>query len=141
MNYPDDRAAPGVLDSHNRLLRFVDPETGIIMVEGFGLWSDDSAAEHFAKMRGLLQVARSRSGRALVLIDLSAALVQTADISRRVQSDVADLYGPDDQIAIILTSSLLGLQMTRVSGRANYRHFSSRPEAMAWLKVGAARTA
>ena len=131
------KPAPGCARTHAYgLTRAVDPSTGIIIVEGRGLWSPEAADDHFEAMAALIRQARTKPHGVRVLIDLRAAAVQTTDTSRSIQDQSELLYEPQDWVAIVLSSSLLAMQMRRVSGAATYRHFNDPCEARSWLLGG-----
>lgn len=71
-----------------------------------------------------------------MLVDLGSALVQGSTVSSSIQQQAESLYKERDKVAIIVSSHLLAMQMRRVSGRASYRQFANRAEALDWLKTG-----
>ena len=134
MSSMPDGTQPEPRRAESALTRQVDPATGIILVEGSGMWSGDASAAHFAEMQVLVASARRQSGPVRVLVDLASAQVQTSTVSRSIQEQAETLYNEGDKIGIVVTSPLLAMQMRGVGGRASYRHFASRADAFTWLK-------
>ena len=117
------------------LTRSIEASTGIILVEGRGMWSDECAASHFAELSVLIDATRRQRGAVKVLIDLGAALVQASSTSTYIEKQAQSLYREHDRVAIVVSSRLLAMQMRRVGGRASYRHFDSRSDAHVWLSA------
>ena len=117
----------------SRLEASHDRHDGIVVVEGGGLWTKEAVDEHFDGMQRSFASARARNERVRVLVDLSTADVQVGAVSLRVKERAGRLYQPGDKVALVTQSSLLSMQMRRVSGRARYRQFTDRDAALQWL--------
>ena len=121
------------LPANSYLTRSVYASSGMILVEGSGMWSAKCAASHFQELRILVDAARRQRGAARVLIDLGGALVQASTTSNFIERQAESLYQENDWVALVISSRLLAMQMRRVGGRATYRHFDRSSDAMAWL--------
>ena len=110
-----------------------DKASGIIRVVGTGLWTVAYIEEHFIAVGALMDRVRKHGAGVMVLVDLSGAPVQTADVARHISIGTDRIFRSPDRLALLVQSPLAKLQLKRVVTRANTAIFVSRHAAEAWL--------
>jgi hypothetical protein len=129
----------------NSLTISAKPGEPFILVTGKGLWTADHFDRHFRALDRELRAMRARAGFARVLVDLSGALVQTAEATAVMNHWTARIYGPRDEVAVICAATLQAMQIKRGPGNYQRMIFPDRKAALAWLlsdkQPGSARTA
>jgi hypothetical protein len=104
-----------------------------LRVDGKGLWSATFIDEHFGPLHQQIIAMRQRDGRARVLVNLSAAMIQPPETAERIRHWTGLIYKERDRVAIVLASSLLKSQMRRVAIIADRELFLSETNALGWL--------
>ncbi len=125
----------------NQLAISAAPGDPFILVTGIGLWSPNDVEAHFRALDKALRAMRARAGAARVLVDLSDALVQTAEAVAVMNQWTGRIYRARDQVALICGTTLLAMQIRREDKIYQRVLFQKKPEAIAWLlsdKRGAA---
>jgi hypothetical protein len=133
---PDDRDAhqADTAIALRPMLSFrYDLAAKIIRITGAGMWTIDYVDVHFAELAVLIDRVRTQNGEVLALVDLSRALVQTAEVAERIHRATARLYGAGDRVALVVQSFLLKAQMKRVTWKENTAIFVSPHAAETWL--------
>jgi hypothetical protein len=110
-----------------------DDAAKIIRVVGCGMWTVEYIDAHFAALGQLARRIRAQDGAVFVLVDLSRAPVQTAEVAKHIHAGTERLFGAADRIALIVQSSLVKSQMKRVSWSENTAVFVSPDAAETWL--------
>jgi ribosome-associated translation inhibitor RaiA len=111
----------------------VEQSGGIIRVTGQGYWSLAQVQQHFSELATTIATVRSKHGKVLALIDLTASAVQSPEVAERINRETGALYSAIDRVAIVVESPLLKMQMRRSAQVLNSSIFLSRAEAEAWL--------
>ena len=70
-----------------------------------------------------------------MLVDLTSAGAQSKESTSRIYERAKTFHRDGDRVAFILSSALLGMQLRRVEGPAQYRYFEKEAEALSWLRV------
>ena len=112
-----------------------DEGTGIIHCSGGGgFWSVEAIQQSGDAILGVMQRCRREFGNIAMLVVTDAPLVQTAEVleatKRRMQA-----WGPNDRMAIVMSSALVNLQANRFLASDKCRIFASENEAVAWLTL------
>lgn len=117
----------------NSLSIIATPGEPFILVQGCGLWSADAFEAHFRTLDRELRAMRIRRGFARVLVDLSDARVQTAEVAAVMNRWTARIYRPSDEVAVICGTTLLSMQIKREARIYQRTVFSDKAAAIAWL--------
>ena len=121
------------LDSALRNSPSISEENGIIRVITQKFLSRESYEAHFAAMDNIMKATRRRQEHIRVLVDLRRAPVLAADTAAYVGSALKRLYQPQDQVAAVVDSRLLQMQLRRLIMHPNYRVFDTMTAAISWL--------
>jgi hypothetical protein len=113
----------------------MDHREGFIRVCGTGLWTPEQAAVHFIALRQAIEGLRAIRQPVLVLVDLSAAAVQTASVAEAVSDGTMRIYRDADYVALIAGTTLLRLQMKRSAKVENLEIFNEAEQAVTWLRA------
>jgi len=104
-----------------------------ILVTGQGLWSAEHFDRHFRNLDRELRAMRARAGHARVLVDLSDARVQTAEVAAVMNHWTARIYQPRDEVAVVCGTTLLSMQIRRETRDYQRMTFADKASALAWL--------
>src|SRR4029077_20228696 len=89
-----------------------DESTGIIHCSGGGFWSVEAVQQTGESIQEAMRRSRREFGTLALLVVTNEAQVQTPEVmeatKRRMQA-----WGPDDRIAIVMSSALVKLQAKR----------------------------
>ena len=108
-----------------------------VLVTGSGLWTPAELEQHFGDLDRKLQAMRAKIGFARVLVNLGDAKVQTAEAATVIRKWTAQIYGENDQVAVVCGTSLLALQIRHQARVRNLKTFSDRDLAIQWLLADA----
>jgi len=111
----------------------MDRREGFVRVYGTGMWTPEQASVHFVKLRQAIQGLRAIRQPALVLVDLSRAAVQTAEVAEAVSHGTTMIYRDADFVSLVTPSALLALQMKRAAKVPNLAVFGEIGPALDWL--------
>lgn len=128
--YQDIRGAMG-----GELTFAMDDRNGLIRVRGVGMWTAEQADAHFIELRRAIEGLRAIRRPVLVLVDLSAANVQTGEVAEAISDGTARIYRDADFVALVAGTALLGLQMKRAAKVPNFAVFSELRPALDWLAL------
>ncbi|MBV9843275.1 MAG: hypothetical protein JOY99_17360 [Sphingomonadaceae bacterium] len=119
-----------------------DEARAAVRIETFGIWSVDDFNEFYPLVRAAYDKSRARLGYALVLVDGTKAHVQTSELIQYMQAQGQIISKPGDRVAVIVSSSLLKLQMKRVTEAVDtVQYFLSPSAADTWLNAYSANAA
>ncbi|HEX7854607.1 MAG TPA: hypothetical protein VF503_13025 [Sphingobium sp.] len=113
-----------------------DSVTGIVTCKAGGFYTVDYFEQFTHDVSAMSTRAKREKGRVKILIHAEGLPVQSADVAnvgQRITSQTGGLIGPDDRIAMILSSNLSKIQMSRVMVNSASKCFLSEAEAVAWL--------
>ena len=112
-----------------------DRASRVVRIRGQGFWSQELLDRHFAELRNVIAEARRHSSSLRVIVDLTKAGVQTAEISQSIEAFRNEAYGPEDRVAIVVSSSLVKLQLRRSLTRELTKFFISLNAAETWARA------
>jgi hypothetical protein len=116
-----------------RIAAHYDARSRIVRVIPEGIWTDEIMTRHFDELRSLFARSRAENGRVRVLSDMRGAGVQQQGITRRI-NDFADQYHEaHDRLAVIVSSSIVKLQIRRIVTKCPTEAFLSPSAAETWL--------
>jgi hypothetical protein len=111
-----------------------DGSTGIVEAELIGFWGPEVLVDYVPAIQRAFALSRSQYGRAFALFDLVQSKTMSGEFFDRYRENGSDFVRPEDQVAIVLVSSLLKMQAKRLATTsAENSYFASRDEALAWL--------
>ncbi len=111
------------------------PDSNVFLVTCEGMWSPDQARAHFDRMEGDVKRMRLRNQPVHVLVDLSAAVVQTQLTSHAMREGIERMHARADRVAIVGGSPLHGLQVKRDVAATTTGFFERVEDAMAWIRA------
>lgn len=97
------------------------------------MWSPDEARAHFDNVEREVKAMRLRNLPVNVLVDLTAAVVQTQATSLAMREGSERVHSRVDRVAVVGCSTLHGLQVKRDVEVAATGFFEQVEEAMAWI--------
>jgi SpoIIAA-like len=110
-----------------------DEDAGHVIVHSTGLWTVESLAAFFDAMDIATKLSRKMHGHARMLLDLTQAQVQPADLSTDLKSQ-KNFTQPGDRMAVVTASALLTMQFKRTQSHiAEHAFFNDRAAAESWL--------
>jgi hypothetical protein len=92
----------------------VEDRGGHLFVQGRYFFSVQEATDHFDELSAALTSMRLSGRRVRVLVDLRECPPQSAEVAGVIVQRTACMYLPSDRVAILVTSSILRLQLRRV---------------------------
>lgn len=110
-----------------------DPAGGILCVRVVGSWTLPEVERYAREARERFIAARQRAGFLRLLIDLSETDILSQTVIDPLAKAGMQYSHPDDRVALVVSSTLLKLQMRRMMGDAPAAIFASADEAAAWL--------
>lgn len=115
-----------------------EPATGILRIHVTGSWTLPEV-ERYAQEAGVqFAKARQHAGTLRLLIDLSRTEILSQAIIDPLAKAGMQYARPDDQVALVVSSALMKLQMKRMIGDAPTPIFISDEEAASWLTASGA---
>jgi hypothetical protein len=115
----------------------VEPESGLVIVSGHGLWTPSQLHAHLRDYHDLLGQVRKPGGHVRVLVNLKDVGVQTPEVTQVLASGTTHCHLDGDRIAMIVPGSLAKMQMRRILGTRFHEYFISEVAARLWLASGA----
>ena len=120
------------------MFEFVYEEaTGILCVRVLGLWTMAEVERYGHEAAGQFAAARSRSGMLRLLVDCSAGYVCPRDLVEPLARVGMKYHQDGDRVAVVMSSSLVKLQVRRMMEDGPRDMFGSHAEAQAWLTASA----
>ncbi|HZV58406.1 MAG TPA: STAS/SEC14 domain-containing protein [Sphingobium sp.] len=110
-----------------------DPAGGILRVRVVGSWTLPEVERYAREARERFIAARQRAGLLRLLVDLSETDILSQIVIDPLAKAGMQYSHPDDRVALVVSSTLLKLQMRRMMGDAPAAIFASADEAAAWL--------
>ena len=111
-----------------------EPADGIGRVKLYGFFDIETANDYFAKLEAFLKKVRSATGQAAILIDSTESGVQGRHVMERLQEGNLRVLMEGDRVAMVVSSTLLKMQIDRLPINSERRVFLSLDEAAAWLR-------
>jgi hypothetical protein len=111
----------------------IDPRLGLLRITlgGFFELTDVEALET-EKKAALVQLGRQRNGH-LTLVDVSECKLQAQTVFGAFQSAIGDPRYMARRLAFVTGSSLVRMQVRRMTSRDNMAFFTTIADAEAWL--------
>lgn len=117
----------------NRCIVGFDPKAGIIRVEAHGFWSYAEADAYARDLGRIIAEVRGRLGCVRTLSDRRNVPVLQGEVADRLGRLNAELYRPEDRVALVVDSSLTRSQLRRQVSHAGTCVFLSMTTAEEWL--------
>jgi hypothetical protein len=111
----------------------MDDAANLVRVCGTGLWTPEQTLIHFLELHRAILGLRAVRRKVLVVVDLRAAAVQTAETAAAVRDGTARIYRDADYVAIVCSSALVAMQMKRAAQVPNLATFAELGEALDWM--------
>jgi hypothetical protein len=108
-----------------------DPIARLIRAYAGGEWSFQETTQYVAALTDFVEAARSRTGKARVLLDRRDVSSQSAAVSGLLAQANGAIFRADDRIALVVSSSL---------AKASLRQRMPHPGTKAFLSIDAAET-
>ncbi|WP_420145825.1 hypothetical protein [Sphingobium sp.] len=113
-----------------------DAPVGAIRVDVSGFMDIPSLESHFREMRMVVSRWRSQHRAIRVLVHAIDLMPHSPEGQRYVDTANASIYQPGDKIAVLVSSSLLKMQMRRMfNAKELMEFFISERAAHLWLNV------
>ena len=113
----------------------IDTARGVVEINGCGFWSAAVVDEHFTELAIRVDQLRRTTQMIRVLVDLTEAMVQTAETTERLKYETRRIWRSDDRIATVVRSTLAGMQINRAVDVTNHRTFMNMADAQGWLEL------
>lgn len=110
-----------------------DDAVGILRVEVDGSWTMPEVARYGREAGPQFREARHRAGSLRLLVDLRRTQILNQEVIRPLGEAGMQFARADDRVALLVSSSLLKLQMKRMVGDAPANIFMVEDAAVAWL--------
>jgi tRNA(Ile2) C34 agmatinyltransferase TiaS len=110
------------------------PGNSHVYVRIQAFWSPGTARRYFAALAPYLDAQRRDAGTACVLVDRRGSPIQAAEVVAETISEMRRFYRADDRAAIVVDTSLLKLQMSRIYPQDTSRVFVSANAGRIWLE-------
>lgn len=125
---------------HGELTVAYDRRTQIVQLRGCGSWTVDMLRQHQGEIEAVLKVARRDRKQLLVFSDITQSVVQSKAVTEEISNYNPIAFGDSDRVAMVVGSSLLKMQMRRITSKSNWEFFMSPTAAMNWLLAHEAGT-
>ncbi len=102
-----------IAERDGRFLVTEDQQYGLVILTLSGFWSSEDANASYSVLIEALERVRRKHGTARLLVDASAAAVQSATTLNG--SEKSRLLRPGERVAVVVSSSLLKRQMMRLA--------------------------
>ncbi len=109
-----------------------DEASGVSSVRIQGFWNLDDVRDYINRVRQVVAVSRRRFGRAKMVVEMHDASVQSQEVMTAA-AELNHLFGPSDKLAMVMSGSLVKMQILRVSTHQGIRFFSDRGTALTWI--------
>jgi hypothetical protein len=111
-----------------------DDRCGIIRMRVYGFFDIPTLERHFAENDAVVRRWRTHGRLIRVLIEAVELLPHSPEGQACVQASTARIYAPGDRVAVLVSSSLVKMQMRRALRQGDLiDFFVSEKAAMAWL--------
>ncbi len=110
----------------------VDFDSGVIRVEGTGLWSLKQVKDHFTHIDACIRDIHGARKTVAAIIDLRQAAPQPQDVYDMMKLWVRRIYSPADRVALVVPNSLVKMQMRRLIDVKQHEFFLSMNAAETW---------
>ena len=110
-----------------------DLGSGVLLIDAKGFLSEQQLVSAAGQLRDCDRLIRVRHGFVKVKLLAISGIVQSVLAMRRAESIVGDLARPEDRIAIVVSSTLLRMQLGRLFKTTGMKAFTREGEADAWL--------
>lgn len=110
-----------------------EDETGILRVTIFGAWTASEVHRFGHDAEGRFAGARAKVGHLRMLIDCSRGFVCPQELVEPLADAGLQYARHDDRVALVVTSSLMKIQIKRMMGNAPSNMFISDNAARMWL--------
>ena len=108
--------------------------SGVIHMMVRGFFEPVILNQHFDSNREVVERWRKKGQRIRVLIDATSLLPHTPECQQIVQSATRSIYQADDKVAVLVSSSLVKMQMRRALKQGEtIEFFVSERAASLWL--------
>jgi hypothetical protein len=111
----------------------LDKDSKLLRVAFKGLWDIQTLDRYEAEREAAVRGAGWRSGEYDYLLDLRAHPVQPKDVSAKGDEYYRTFQPRPRKLALIITSALARMQVTRVVKGMEERFFDNEEAALAWL--------
>jgi hypothetical protein len=111
----------------------VDWASGVIRGRGEGFWSMKQTTDHFRRWVDCVRTIQSTRLRVRIVADLRRSQTQSREVADFLRQALEGIYRPKDRIAMVVSNSLVKMQMRRLLASDIREYFLSPAEAEAWL--------
>ena len=106
----------------------------VIRVTGAGFYVEHEVRDHFKELAAIIACRRQAARQVLAIIDLREAVPQASGKTTLISDSTNRLYSdPSDRVAIVVSSSLLKMQLRRVHQQQGFGIFTSFKDAEKFL--------
>ncbi len=113
-----------------------DAQSGVVRVAVSGFFDIPTLEVHFAQLRIIVRRLRSQSRPIRTLVDAVHMLPHAPPAQKYVESQNAAIYRDGDKLAVLVSSSLVKMQMRRAfTDKALMEFFISERAALLWLEA------
>lgn len=116
------------------LVASFDDALGMIVTIATGFQDEPEVQRHLDALEALVKRARSRTGRALHLVDATQAAVQPSSGSATIIKEAFKGRIKVDRCAVVTRSALGKMQIQRLYSGLPVQVFNHRHDALAWLQ-------
>jgi len=113
----------------------IDTVHGVVRSEKLTVQTADDVDRYIDALTLILTGARQRFGHALVLADLRDAPIRSQLAAERLRQHNLKLYHPGERVALLVSSSLLKMQLRRNLVPEYQEIFMSERAAILWLQA------
>lgn len=110
-----------------------EPASGILCVRVAGMWTMPEVERYGREVGARFAAARAQAGALRLLIELSRTEILSQNLLAPLAEAGMRYSQPDDRVAMVVTSSLMKLQMKRMVGDTPVSIFVSEGAARTWL--------
>jgi hypothetical protein len=111
-----------------------DTPFGVIRIDVSGFFDRSSLVDHFTELRSMVRTWRSHSRPIRALANTVDLMPHSPENHGFVVSSHEDIYRDGDKVAVLVSSSLVKMQMRRAfNNRKVMEFFMSENAALTWL--------
>jgi hypothetical protein len=111
----------------------VDWANGLIRGRGEGFWSMKQTTEHFRRWVGCVRTIQNSGLRVRIVADLRQSQTQSREVADFLGRALEGVYRREDRIAMLVSNSLVKMQMRRLLASDIREYFLSMADADAWI--------
>ena len=116
-----------------------DEPAGVIRIEVRGFFDLPTLKDHFGKLRGIVQQWRAQARPVRALANTVQLMPHSPEGQEYVVASHASIYRSGDKVAVLVSSSLVKMQMRRAFNNQDVMEFFiSENAALTWLGAPAA---